>query len=52
MVDCSCAQGDYEGAKRLLKELGSMPPEVAAALDRLRDVPVDIRPRYTYAGSL
>lgn len=46
------AEGDYEGAKKLLEELGSMPPEVASALERLRDVPVDIRPRYTFAEGL
>lgn len=41
------ATGDAEGAATLLEEMGSLPPAGAAALERLEDVPVDIRPIYT-----
>ncbi len=40
------AEGDYERAGRLLEEYGQMRPEIEAAVARLTDVPVDIRPRY------
>ncbi len=46
------AQGDYEGARRFLAEYGEMPDEVAQALERLKHVPVDIRPRYPLAERL
>jgi len=46
------AEGDYEGAKALLKAYGAMPDEVVAALQRVRAVPVDIRPIYTLAKAL
>ena len=41
------ARGDYDEAVRVLKTLGVVRPEVQRVLDRLGDVPVDIRPRYT-----
>ncbi|HKY60657.1 MAG TPA: hypothetical protein VJP59_06555, partial [Gemmatimonadota bacterium] len=40
------ATGDGEGAARLLAERGELEPAVRSALERLADVPVDIRPRY------
>ena len=46
------AEGDYEGAKALLKTYGAMPDEVVAALQRVRAVPVDIRPIYTLGRAL
>lgn len=46
------AEGDHEGATRFLAEYGGMPDEVARALARLRDVPVDIRPRYPLGEEL
>jgi hypothetical protein len=46
------ATGDYAGAKRLLDRLVVVRPEVQAVLDRLGDVPVDIRPRFVTADAL
>ena len=46
------AKGDYEGGKRLLERLVVLRPEVQAVLDRLQDVPVDIRPRFVTADDL
>lgn len=46
------AEGDHEGATRFLAEYGGMPDEVAGALARLRDVPVDIRPHYPLGEAL
>ena len=38
------AHGDYDEAVRVLETLGVVRPEVQRVLDRLGDVPVDIRP--------
>jgi hypothetical protein len=46
------AKGDYDGGKRLLERLVVLRPEVKAVLDRLGDVPVDIRPRFVTAEAL
>ncbi len=46
------ATGDYEGGKRFLARLVVIRPEVQAVLDRLGDVPVDIRPRFVTASDL
>ncbi|MGQ0384872.1 MAG: dipeptidyl-peptidase 3 family protein [Gammaproteobacteria bacterium] len=46
------ATGDHAGAKRLLDRLVVIRPEVKAVLDRLGDVPVDIRPRFLTADEL
>ncbi len=46
------AEGDYEGAQRMLNRLVVMRPEVQAVLDRLGGVPVDIRPRFVTADDL
>lgn len=40
------ATGDAAAAARLLAERGELGPAVRTALERLDDVPVDIRPRY------
>ncbi|MEJ2502007.1 MAG: peptidase, partial [Gemmatimonadota bacterium] len=40
------AEGDYDRAGALLDQYGAVRPEIEAAVARLRDVPVDIRPRY------
>jgi Mn-dependent DtxR family transcriptional regulator len=46
------AQGDYAAAKSLLDRLGVLQPSVAAALDKLKDIPVDIRPIFITADEL
>jgi hypothetical protein len=45
------AEGSYAKAQDLLKRLGVIRPEVQKVLDRLRDVPVDIAPRFVTAES-
>ena len=40
------ARGSYERAGEILETYGVMKPEIQAAVDRMTDVPVDIRPRY------
>lgn len=46
------ATGDVAGAEGLLADMGDLPPRVVAALGRIADVPVDIRPRYTVLGEM
>jgi hypothetical protein len=46
------ATGDYKAAQELIKTLGVVRPEVQKVLDRLKDVPVDIEPRFTTAEKL
>jgi len=46
------AQGDYDEANRVLETLGVVRPEVQRVLDRLRNVPIDIQPRYVTAEEL
>jgi hypothetical protein len=46
------AEGDYAKAKALGDRLGVVRPEVQRALDKLREVPVDIEPRFTAADQL
>lgn len=41
------AQGDYAAAKALFAKMVVIRPDVQKVLDKLKDVPVDIRPRYT-----
>jgi hypothetical protein len=43
------ATGDYEGTVRFLDTYGKASPELLAAIERLADVPVDIRPVYPQA---
>ncbi len=42
------ARGDYEATKAFLEKYGQPQPSLLKAIDRLADVPVDIRPVYTY----
>ncbi len=46
------ATGDYAGAKKMLDELGVLRPELAAALNRLKDIPTDIEPEFVTANQL
>ena len=46
------AQGNYAKAKELATRLGVVRPEVQRALDKLKDVPIDIEPRFTAADQL
>jgi hypothetical protein len=46
------AAGDYAKAKALGERLGVVRPPVQAALDKLRDVPTDIEPRFPGAEEL
>jgi hypothetical protein len=46
------AKGDYAAAQAMIKTLGVVRPEVQKVLDRLKDVPVDIEPRFTTAEKL
>ena len=40
------AHGNYEAAKELIDEYKTIRPETQATIDRLKDVPIDIRPIY------
>ncbi len=46
------AMGDYAAGKGLIEKLAVVRPPVQVVLDRLRDVPVDIAPRFVTAASL
>lgn len=46
------ASGDYEGTAEFLDTYGVASDALVAAIDRLADVPVDIRPIYTQAAEL
>jgi len=46
------AEGDYAAAKTMLDTLGVIRPETKVVLDRLKDVPVDIAPRFPSAEAL
>jgi biotin operon repressor len=46
------ARGDYAAAQQMAEKLAVVRPEVQAVLDRLRDVPVDIEPRFVTAAEL
>jgi hypothetical protein len=46
------AEGNYAKAKDWCTRLGVVSPEVQKALDRLKDVPVDIEPRFTTAAEV
>ena len=46
------AHGDYAGAKALLERLAVNRPETLRVLERLKDVPVDVEPRFTTAERL
>ncbi len=40
------ARGNYDGAKALIQKYRNLRPDVSAILERLKNVPVDIRPVY------
>jgi uncharacterized protein YjbJ (UPF0337 family) len=44
------AEGSYEKAKAMLEKYGVIRPEMQKALDRLKDVPVDIEPSFPLAA--
>ena len=46
------AEGNYAAAQELLKKMVVVRPEVQKVLDRLKDVPVDVEPRFVAATSL
>ena len=46
------AVGDYAAATGLIAKLGVVRPQVQTILDRLKDVPVDIEPRFVTAQQL
>ena len=46
------ALGDYMAAKQMVERLVVMRPQVQAVLDKLKDVPVDIEPRFVTAAQL
>jgi hypothetical protein len=46
------ARGDYASAKQMMETLGVVRPQVQMVLDKLRDVPVDIEPRFVTADAL
>jgi Peptidase family M49 len=46
------AEGNYAAAKTMLETLGTVRPQTQAVLDRLKNVPVDIAPRFTSAAAL
>jgi len=46
------AVGDYGAAKAMIEKLGVIRPPTQAILDKLKDVPVDIEPRYVTAQQL
>ena len=46
------AKGDYAAAQALLKQYVSIRPDVQRVLDKLKDVPVDIAPRFVTADAL
>ncbi len=45
------ATGDYDGAKKMLTELGVIRPEVQKALDGLKSLPTDIEPIFVAADT-
>ena len=46
------ATGDAQAARQMMEKLGVVRPGVQAVLDRLKDVPVDIEPRFVTADAL
>ncbi len=46
------AVGGYAEATQMIERLGRVRPEVQVVLDRLKDVPVDIEPRFVTAEAL
>jgi hypothetical protein len=46
------ATGDAQAGKQMLEKLGVVRPQVQAVLDKLKDIPVDIEPRFVTADQL
>jgi hypothetical protein len=46
------ATGDYAGTKKLMTEMMVLRPEVQRALERLKNVPTDIEPKFVTADAL
>jgi hypothetical protein len=46
------AVGDYAAAQQMIKSLGVVRPEVQKVLDRMKNVPVDIEPKFVTAEKL
>ena len=46
------AVGDYAAATQMIEKLAVVRPPVQVVLDRLKDVPVDIEPRFVTAEQL
>jgi hypothetical protein len=46
------AKGDAQAARQMIEKLGVVRPPVQAVLDKLKDVPVDIEPRFVTADQL
>src|SRR5215470_12862366 len=46
------ATGDYAGTKKLMTEMMVVRPEVQKALERLKNVPTDIEPKFVTADTL
>ncbi len=46
------ATGNYEGTKTFLQKYGQPSPEMLQAIERLKKLPVDIRPIYSQASEL
>jgi hypothetical protein len=46
------ARGGYDDAKQMIDTLATIRPQAQTVLDRLRDVPVDIEPRFVTADQL
>jgi len=46
------ARGDYSGAKEMLDRLAVLRPSVKRVLDQIKEVPVDIKPRFVTAQEL
>jgi hypothetical protein len=46
------ATGDAQAARQMMEKLGVVRPQVRAVLDKLKDVPVDIEPRFVTADAL
>jgi hypothetical protein len=44
------ALGDYDGALAMVDRYGTVHPAMAAAIDNLTDLPVDIDPSYPLEG--
>ena len=46
------AKGDYAGSKAMLDKMATVRPQVQTILDRLKDVPIDIEPKFVTADEL